>query len=175
MSTITNGSITIERTLRPADFEAKKASVTLSFAIDEGEDAAEVVKRIGAMAHDRMLAMLRRPEQVVEIGANQLGRPIKPPAAVQEPTAAENPPSVSAVSQSTSAGQTPSDISAPTPEITDAHLDAAVRKARSRNVQPDQIKGAIFALTQTVGASMKSLDQAKRPLLVAALDGLTAS
>lgn len=63
---ITNGTVTFERTLRPADFESKKASVTLSFAIDvDGNDENEsvVIDRIGGLARQSCLGMLGLVEQ----------------------------------------------------------------------------------------------------------------
>lgn len=66
---ITNGTVTFERTIRPADFESKKASVTLSFALDaDGKDGdgGEAIDRVGDLARHHALNMLgimeSRPE-----------------------------------------------------------------------------------------------------------------
>jgi hypothetical protein len=48
--TITNGTVAYERNVRPADFESKKASVTLSFTVEDGSDPAPVVAKVFAMA-----------------------------------------------------------------------------------------------------------------------------
>lgn len=48
--TITNGTVCYERNVRPADFESKKASVTLSFAVAEDSDPAPVVTKVMDLA-----------------------------------------------------------------------------------------------------------------------------
>lgn len=55
---ITNGSITFERNRKTADYEGKKASVTLSFLIAEGENAEVVASHVGVLAMNRALLMV---------------------------------------------------------------------------------------------------------------------
>src|SRR5229473_690271 len=126
MSTITNGTLVVERVLRPADFESKRASVSLSFAIEEGEDAEAVVERVGQMAHAQVMGLVRRPETLV--GGAALRRP---------PKAAEAP--VAAPTNATAIPEEP-DLSGATPMVaeaklvTDAVLKAAFHAARARGV-----------------------------------------
>lgn len=190
MSVVTNGSVEIERSLRPADYENKKAKVSLSFAIEEGEDAAAVVERVAAMAHDRVMAMLRRPETVAPPVATFNGVPLvkddeskkpyhgamPPPAAAQEPTAAPNPPPAASQNTPATVPETAATTSAEAaPTITDAQLDTAVFDARGRNVTPEQIKGVILTFTGQPGVSMKALGQEQRPAFLAAIKALTSA
>lgn len=55
MGSITGGSVSFTRTIRPADFESKSATVTLSFALDEGEDAG-FIDEVSSMAKEKALA-----------------------------------------------------------------------------------------------------------------------
>lgn len=59
---ITDGSVTFERTTRPADFESKKASVTLTFTVEPGEDASLVAAEVGLIAQTLGLAMVGLPK-----------------------------------------------------------------------------------------------------------------
>ena len=53
---IAGGSVTYGRTVKPADYESKKVEVTLSFGLDEGEDAdvmaALVIEKARRLAED---------------------------------------------------------------------------------------------------------------------------
>lgn len=48
--TVTNGVVEYERVVRPADFESKRAKVSLSFAVEDGSDTASVVAKVMNMA-----------------------------------------------------------------------------------------------------------------------------
>jgi len=50
MTTFTGGQVTYERTVRPADYESKKASVVLSFNVDEGQDIQAVLDDVSKLA-----------------------------------------------------------------------------------------------------------------------------
>ena len=110
MPTITNGSVEIERQVRPADYESKKVKVALSFVIDEAEKAEHVIEHVAAMAHDHVMAALKRVESVV--------------AGKKEPTAAVNPPST--VSSGSPASPGPSDVVSSTPAASLGAVAAAV-------------------------------------------------
>ena len=93
---ITNGSITFERNRKTADYEGKKASVTLSFLIPEGEDAEAAAARVGQLAMNRALMMVGEIAQGVQhFPAHEL--PAAAPASVPAPKGrrAANPPAVS--------------------------------------------------------------------------------
>lgn len=160
---ITNGVVEFERVARPADFESKRAKVSLSFAIADGEDAASVSARVGDMAAVEVYRLLARPEKV---------EPVKPPVTKPPPAATEvkTPTVPDPIADAPTVVSTVEE--AAPPAVTDAHLDAAVRKARERTVTPDQIKAAILGYTKQPGVSMKSLDPPARAALVAALDAL---
>lgn len=69
--TITNGVVEYERVTRPADFESKRAKVSLSFAIEDGSDPAAVVAKVMGMAVGQVhvtvgLAPREVPPAVVE-------------------------------------------------------------------------------------------------------------
>lgn len=55
---ITNGKVTFERAVRPADYETKRAIVELSFTVADGEDAGAVVERVGQIAQEKALQLV---------------------------------------------------------------------------------------------------------------------
>lgn len=58
---ITNGTITFSRKVRPADFEDKTASVALSFTLPDGISDAQAsaeIELVGTLARDKALALL---------------------------------------------------------------------------------------------------------------------
>lgn len=55
---ITNGKVSFTRSVKPADYEKKEATVELSFGIADGEDPAEVVARVGQLAQEKALQLV---------------------------------------------------------------------------------------------------------------------
>jgi len=159
--TVTNGSVECERVRCPADFESKRAKVMLSFAVDAGEDVSAIIANVGELAKHRVLMM------VGEAPAPVPARVARPPKAAVEPA----PVPVQELPDLTVA--VPDGSSTDEPKvITDAMLDAAIKKARAGNVSPDQIKTAILGFTAQPGVSVKSLDQEQRPLFIAKIEAL---
>ena len=78
---ITNGSITFERTRKTADYEGKKASVTLSFNVADGEDYENVCASVGAAAASRALIMVGETQEAhaTETPATRTRAPRTPP------------------------------------------------------------------------------------------------
>lgn len=152
MMTITNGTVELERSVRPADFETRRVRVSLSYTVDDGADPAAITAAVGDMAFAEIWRQLRRSETA---------RPAASPKEdhQQEHVVAPDP------------AVPPVEEDAPT--ITDAHLVAAVTKARGRKISPEQIKGVRDSFVEQVGMSMTTLPQEKRPAFVAALEALS--
>lgn len=55
---ITGGRVTFERTVRPADFESKKAIVELSFSNEDNQSIQEVLDVVGSMARNKALELV---------------------------------------------------------------------------------------------------------------------
>lgn len=55
---ITNGRVIFTRTIRPADFEKKEASVELSFTIAEGESPDAAIEQAARTAQEKALQMV---------------------------------------------------------------------------------------------------------------------
>ena len=94
---VTNGSITFERNRKTADYEGKKASVTLSFLIPEGEDAEAAAARVGQLAMNRALMMVGETAQEAVVQHFPAHEQPPAPASVPAPKGrrAANPPSAS--------------------------------------------------------------------------------
>jgi flagella basal body P-ring formation protein FlgA len=165
---VTNGVVEFERVTRPADYESKRGKVSLSFAVEDSEDAEAVVERVGAMAMRRALTMVGEVLQGEVVQPRRVTK--TPPKPVTEEVPDPTVPGAEAVSDAVST----STVEELKP-VTDAMLDAAVHKARAKNIMPDQIKAEILKFTGQPGVSMKSLDQEKRPLLIAAIEALRAT
>jgi hypothetical protein len=171
---ITNG--TVSRTFKPADYEARM--VSLSFTLDPGDDVEACVAQGMAMAERQARGLPAHAVAHVE----PIKQPRRPPAVVlapaPEPAAADpiapvaqESGAVTIVGSAVQKEEGVADTSTVS-LVTDAVLDAAVKKARAGNIAPDQIKAAILTFTEQPGVSMKSLDQDKRVLLVAAIEEL---
>ena len=163
---ITNGSITFERNRKTADYEGKKASVTLSFLIPEGGDAEAAAARVGQLAMNRALMMVGEIAQDVQ-PAHEL--PAAAPASVPAPRGrrAANPPPTtqpSSTSSNESAGAekqssplaaaaapaTPAaaatGASPPASSVADPRLtDAGLRKAIENKIGAASNRGAVTA------------------------------
>ncbi len=69
MAHITNGSVSYERRVKTGDFEHKHASVTVHYALEQGEDANEADKLIaiaGSLATGHVYQMLRAKPAIVQ-------------------------------------------------------------------------------------------------------------
>ena len=75
---ITNGSVTYERTIRPADFENKRAIVNLSFNVDDEEPSA-VIDEVGELARHHALNMLGIADGGNEVAVERAAEPAVPP------------------------------------------------------------------------------------------------
>jgi len=73
---ITNGKVSFTRSVRPADYEKKEATVELSFAVGDEEDAASVVEAVGRLAQEKALAL---------VGLRPTGATPSVPTATQAP------------------------------------------------------------------------------------------
>ena len=178
MPTVTNGTIEFERQLRPADYENKRAKVTLSFAVDDNDDPATAMAIVADLAWAQVFKTLRKPETApVAPPAQSAPKPAvtKPPAAVKpavvEPTAPEQPPAVEQDQrEQNSEPQEPEGSILPV--VTDQEIDKVIFGARGRGVSPEQIKAEIYKATGVVGQSVKTLDQEKRPAFVETIKAL---
>lgn len=191
---ITNGTVEIERVLRPADFESKRVKVALSFAIDEAEEAAHVIEHVGQMAHDKLMGMLHRVESrlygtspaaaaLPEVKAENAAKAEKLAAgptlgavatAVSAPTTTTTTPSGSDTSN-VAAGNPPASPE-PAPAITDAQVLASIQAVAGRfqgSYDPDMVKKVIWKHAGAVGASYTTIP-ATDPRRQALLDELNA-
>lgn len=55
---ITGGTIVFARVIQPAQYESKKAEVTLTFALSEGEQIGDYLDQVGSMAQNKALEMV---------------------------------------------------------------------------------------------------------------------
>ncbi len=155
---ITNGVVEFERVVRPADFESKRVKVSLSFAVDDGEDAAVASARVGDMAHVEVFRMLRKaetanaaPVQATKTPAAVVKLPEAAPEVAPEPTPEAEPE---------------------TPPVTDEDFNRVFRTLRAAGIDGEIIKKTVTAHTGNPGIKSYALDQAARPPLVADLKAL---
>lgn len=141
---ITNGTVEIERQVRPADYESKKVKVALSFAIDEAEKAEQVIEHVASMAHDHVMAALKRVESVV--------------AGKREPTAAVNPPPVVTIPQTPSLGAVAASVSAPVPVEKPTGVVASV-SGSSSIITDAQVLEVIQAVLNRAGADKEAVNR----------------
>ena len=165
--TVTNGAVEYERNVRPADFESKKAKVTLSFVVEDGSDPAAVVAKVMDMAvsevHRRLglastQGLAEVFEQKVEADkGKRIQRAKAPPAEVPVagPTSeAASPPAEVAVSPVVDAtSDDPAAIGEPEPVVeveepgfvyTDADLQKAIHLAIEKGTSQAEIKQLIW-------------------------------
>lgn len=80
---ITNGSVTYEHPYKIADFQIRKAVVSLSFNIDEGEDATLATANAAALAYKQAVAMSGEHVPLSETAASEA---LPPAPAAEAPT-----------------------------------------------------------------------------------------
>ena len=194
---VTNGVIVYSRTVRPADFESKVSSVTLSFNIAEGSEVPAVLAKVSYMArqqvhaelglaHTRGLPAEDRPEVVApptDIGEKRTRGPNKPKVVEipPMPKVAENPLEGLVEDAPAREPAKPADASDdilseldPSPAasiepITDEHLKHALTVASERVKTRDGNIDAIRKLVIEFGGSWTKIDQGKRADFVADL------
>jgi hypothetical protein len=156
---ITNG--TVSRTVKPADCEAR--TVTLSFALDPGEDADVAIARVQELAEHH--AHLRSAPVEVAPQRVQLRRP----------------PKVSNVSQSEptttvelSASDPANEVVVAIQPVTDAVLKAAFMAARERRVPGDAITDLVTRHTgnKAIKSFAIPLEDSRRALILAEVNAL---
>jgi len=198
---ITNGTVTYERTVRPADFESKKASVSLSFTVEEdGSDPAVVTATVMGMAmaevHSRLYS--RPPvQQAAPVETAPAPEPSKkrakaPPPPVEVPVV--DPPSAPADTPTTDAitpqepnagvgfvddpaaiGDPEEVVEGPPPVvvITDTDIRRAVERAVTEGkVSNKAIIGFITEFTGSPAKSMRTIGQEQRGDFLARLKKL---
>jgi hypothetical protein len=79
---VTNGTISFERTRKTADYEGKKAQVSLSFNVADGENYEAVCSSVGAAAMSRALIMVGE-QPALAYGKDLEARPIPPAPSVE--------------------------------------------------------------------------------------------
>lgn len=159
---VTNTSITFERTMRPADYESKKASVTLSAAsgLDGESLTPEQIAQLGDMARDEALRLVSEAPAKVEyihVGGTMPPNP-HPSAQVVSPT-------TSTATNEAVHGSLPSN----------ADLQAAAREAvDTRKVPAGMVTAEVNKFVDQPGMKMNSLpaDSPKRAQLLAHLKAL---
>lgn len=185
--TITNGTVSFTRMLKPADYEKKEVSVSLSFGVEDGADPDKVVAFVGAMARDHVLRMLHLPEDVRAFAAGPADAPAardtggvtdsetrkrrqRGPTEVQRQIAADE----HAALEAREPGKRGEDPTLPA-AITDNALMTAINAARARGVSPDRIKAEVISrYVTTPGASVMTVAQEQRMGLLTELDAMTA-
>ena len=159
---VTNGQITYERTVRPADFESRKWKVEFSFAVDDGEDAAMAAARVADIAEREVH---KRLGLAVDAAQQPPKAPARPPARPPTPATAPVPEPEPATVQ-------PAE---PVVPITDVMIDAACRAATRRLNGPDETVKVCRSFYDEGMTSIRQVAQEKRPALMAALNALGAS
>ncbi len=196
MVQITNGSVTFARSIKPADYETKRAEYTLNFVLDEGEGVDDALSVAGHFAQQHTLKLLAKEERIVAAVEQRASAPVKPAdeiiqgmenavkaekarRAVQPVVEEFDPLDGSATSTPAASSPTPSASADYDPlidgkaepaarEISDAELTQAVNKARER-IDPARIKTLRDEITGVVGKTMALMSQAERGKFVAAL------
>lgn len=191
--TITNGTVEYERTVRPADFESKKAKVSLSFAVEDGSDPAPVVAKVMDMAvaevHRRLGLAVDYPQvDVAKVAAEKTKRAKAPPAEVP----AENPTVVAGTASTADVTNAPSDddpaaIGDPEPDAeqeivyTDKDLHMAVHTAIEHKAGNKKIVDLVVEFTNPPGTpageripgkSMTTIEQDRRGEFLARLKAM---
>lgn len=122
MFTITDGTVSYTRTVKPADYEGKTPVVKLSFTVAEGSDPEAVVAKVMAIAVNEVEGVLTGKRMVVtrvdvpaivEVVEQKKGKRASPPTSTPSPT--------TSTEQQSSTQSDPSLIegtpSAPTPTV----------------------------------------------------------
>ena len=186
---IAGGSVTYGRTVKPADYESKKVEVTLSFGLDEGEDAdamaALVIEKARRLAEDVIAG--KKPAapavdtkaadaQKVAAAANlnaadTKAAPVKPPkASTKKPTEKADPitPPAEPAKDEWDTDTAPAE---PAKTITDTDLhQACSRKVADlkkvhEGAAPGLIRkliGEYFKDAERVGKQLKDIPQEER-------------
>lgn len=189
---ITNGTVEIERQVRPADYESKKVKVALSFAIDEAEKAEHVIEHVAAMAHDHVMAALKRVETAVigkkEPTATPVPTPLVSASAAPTPAPVASPANVSlgAVAAAVSGASSPpgstatvSTPAAPSVVITDAQVLETIqavlnRAGADKEAVNRKVVDTIGEVVGAVGVSFRTIpaDDPRRGKLIDKLNDL---
>jgi hypothetical protein len=164
---ITNGSVTFGRSIRPADFENKRAEVTLAFVVEEGETPEEAITKAGEMAQRHCMELLRKPESIeAKSEQRDTSRAATHPAVMDEEAKASL---AQAAKADTGFDPLEEDDGDKPDDVTDADLMRYVTEARARGVTPEQIKKLISRHVAKPGMPLISIPMPKRWAFVEAL------
>jgi hypothetical protein len=159
---ITNGSVTFERVTRPADYESKRASVTLSFAVDEQDNARLAMRQVGNMARDEALRLVgekaERPVEAIVVPSGgeptiEVVQPVKTVTEARPIQPAQVDPAPSAPSPGAPSAMAAVSVQQPT----DDEIRKAIEAKRVTGVPPEAIKAVTAKYVSTVGASYKTI------------------
>jgi hypothetical protein len=170
MPEITNGSITFERTRKTADYEGKKASVTLSFTLALGEDPGLACSHVGLLATNHALLMVgEQPTNAPEVSGSMAKRQrVTPPEVKADPFVASGETAPTTVATAAEL------VDAPAPEITNADLTSAITAVVKAH--PDKTEAIMQLVVSYTGDRLKKIyevtDQAKRAEFLAKLAAL---
>ncbi len=200
---ITNGTMTIEESRKLADYENRKASVSLSFGIEEGEDLDAVLAKVRVLATLQVATILGRAapvETVSNVGdkPKTVKRPptgdtvvgeAHPPVNPFAPTISGSPASggaegITPTATSDDAGfAATSTLGSPAPVgetevaadlVTDDALMKACQRTTARLRDPAPTKATIQKFVDKKGMGVITIRQEKRAAFIKALDAINA-
>ncbi len=184
---ITNGIVEFQRQRRTADYEHKKATVSLSFVVNDGENPDDEITNVAARAVAQALSMVgeKSPAKLaVEPASKPEPKPVqRTPKIVEvvelpEPTVApaveEPQPPKPAVEEPQSPKPA---VEEPQPEITDAMLQQACARKNEELMSKGEpagirIKQLIVSMTGDPLKPVYTLDQTKRAEFIKRLKAL---
>lgn len=195
---VTNGTITYRRSIRPADFETKDATVVLSFTVEDGEKVETVMEAVAKLAQERALVMVGlKPSAgaVRPAAAPAAGEPAsrtvpggKEAAAASlnaKDQAVKKPPGVKTKEVEPQIAVNPEDRRDPEqvddpaldledgPEITDAALIDEIKAVNKKINKPPEIKALIWKYVGKTPSQSAQIPKEKRAAFLEELKKLT--
>lgn len=147
MASITGGTVSYSRTVKISDYEPKKAEVTLSFGVDEGEDVEKILGYVSnlALAQTHKILGLKVSVETVAAAVSQTkataanGKAAAAIVTAEEVRQAEKP-QISTGGERVDPAQVVDEIIEDTPPVTDAMLTDAAKTTNKKINDPVRIK-----------------------------------
>src|SRR5579885_1580858 len=174
---ITNGIVEFQRQRRTADYEHKKATVSLSFVVNDGENPDDEITNVAARAVAQALSMVgeKSPAKLaVEPASKPEPKPVQRTPKIVEVVELPEPTVAPAVEEP----QPPKPaVEEPQPEITDAMLQQACARKNEELMSKGEpagirIKQLIVSMTGDPLKPVYTLDQTKRAEFIKRLKAL---
>lgn len=185
MGQITGGSVTYGRTAKVAEYESKRADVTLAFSVGDGEDHEVMLAKAALLAHAKCHEMLGQKapaatndpaprktktdkDKLVEEKIRSTSAPPATALAASDPAAIEPP---KAEAEKSAGPATVEDWAGEAGEVTDETLMNAITKKNAAIKNPPAIR-ALIGKYVAPPKQAREIPQEKRAAFLAELDAL---